>query len=194
MKYIDKLFAGLVLVPPLLMIALTEVQAQSLRVGYYGETLTHYGLKVAYELPLRSYIKEKNGAQKAFLFAPGLAAYRHPRNHIGLVLSPELAYRRTSRRGRLFEVGIAPAYFRYFLEGTTYTPDGSDDFRRVRWAGGSAFMPTAFVGIGKDLSVRKNVPLSWYTRLNIMQQRPYNTSALMRFSLEAGVIIPLQKP
>lgn len=106
MKYIDKLFAGLALVPPLLMIALTEVQAQSLRVGYSGETLTHYGLKVAYELPLRSYIQEKNRAQKAFLFAPGLAAYRHPHNHVGLVLSPELTYRRTSGRGRLFDVEV----------------------------------------------------------------------------------------
>ena len=106
MKYIDKLFAGLALVPFLLMIALTEVQAQSLRVGYYGETLTHYGLKVAYELPLRSYIKEKNRAQKAFLFAPGLAAYRHPRNHVGLVLSPELATAGRAGAGGYSTLGV----------------------------------------------------------------------------------------
>ncbi|WP_247237156.1 hypothetical protein [Telluribacter sp. SYSU D00476] len=189
MKNLTQLLLSLAL----MLAVMPEAQAQALRAGYYGETVTHYGLKVAYELPLRSYVKEKNGAQKTFLFAPGLAAYRHPHNHIGLVLSPELTYRRTSRRGRTFEVGLAPSYFRYFLEGTTYTPDGPDDFKQVRWAGGNAFLPTAFIGIGKDLSVRKNIPLAWYTRLNVMQQRPYNTSTLMRFSLEAGVTIPLQK-
>ncbi|GAB3178061.1 hypothetical protein [Telluribacter humicola] len=193
MKNLIQLLLSLALVPPLLMACMPEAQAQALRVGYYGETITHYGLKVAYELPLHSYIKEKNQARKTFLFAPGLAVYRHPHNHIGLVVSPELTYRRTSRRGRIFELGLAPSYFHYFLEGTTYTPDGPDDFKQVRWAGGNAFMPTAFVGIGKDLSVRKNIPLAWYTRLNVMQQRPYNTSTLMRFSLEAGVTIPLQK-
>ena len=177
----------------LVSIVLATAQAQTIRVGYYGETVTHYGLKVAYERTLFTHIKLRNQARKTVLFAPGLAAYRHPQNHIGFVLSPEVTYRRTGRRGATFEVGIAPAYFRYFLDGTTYEVTDAGNFRRVPLAGGSAFMPTVSVGVGKDLSVQRNLPLSWYTRLNLMQQRPYNTSTLLRFSLEAGVIIPLKK-
>ncbi len=177
----------------LLVLSLHSPRAQSLRVGYYGETVTHYGLKVAREWSLRSFVKERNQARKQLLVAPALAVYRHPQNHVGLVFFPELTYRRTSRRGGIFEAGLAPASFQYFLEGTTYTPDNSGELQRVRWAGGNAFLPTVFVGIGKDLSVRRQIPLAWYTRLNVMQQRPYNTSTLMRFSLEAGTIIPLKK-
>ncbi|MPR36844.1 hypothetical protein [Salmonirosea aquatica] len=177
----------------LLLVTFFKAPAQSLRVGYYGETVTHYGLKVAREWSLRSFVKERNRARRQLLVAPALAVYRHPQNHVGLVFFPELTYRRTSRRGGIFEAGLAPAYFHYFLEGTTYSPDESGELQRVRLAGGNAFLPTVFVGVGKDLSVRRQVPLAWYTRLNVMQQRPYNTSALMRFSLEAGLILPLKK-
>lgn len=170
-------------------VTLTTAHAQSLRVGYYGETVTHYGLKVAYEHSLWRHLKPRNQATKRLLIVAGLAAYRHPQNHIGFVLSPEVTYRRVGRRGGLFDLSVAPAYFRYFLDGTTYQVNPSGDFERVRLAGGHAFMPTVSVGAGRDLSVKHHLPLSWYTRLNLMQQRPYNTSQLTRFSLELGVIL-----
>ena len=173
----------------LLAVGMTAAQGQSLRLSYYGETVTHYGLKIAYERPLWQQLKARNQATKQVLLAPGLAAYRHPHNHLGFILSPELTYRRVGRRGGLFDLSVAPAYFRYFLDGTTYQINQTGDFERVRRAGGSAFMPTVSVGIGRDLSVKHHLPLSWYTRLNLMQQRPYNTSQLIRFSLEVGLIL-----
>ncbi|RYC66620.1 hypothetical protein [Spirosoma sordidisoli] len=173
----------------LLTVGLTLAQGQSIRLGYYGETVTHYGLKVAYERPVWGHVNVRNQATKQFLIAPSLAAYRHPKNHIGFILSPELTYRRVGRRGGLFDLCVAPAYFRYFLDGTTYQAKADGDFERVRLAGGSAFMPTVSVGVGRDLSVKHHLPLSWYTRLNLMQQRPYNTGELKRFALEAGVIL-----
>ncbi|GHB75553.1 hypothetical protein [Persicitalea jodogahamensis] len=178
----------------LLRLTVTNTLAQSLRVGYYGETVTHYGLKIAAEWSLKNRVRERNQARKELLAGPALAVYRHPQNHIGLVFFPELAYRRTSRRGGIFELGLAPASSYYFLEGTTYTPDESGDLRRVRWAGQNAFLPTVFVRVGKDLSMQRQARLAWFSRLNVMQQRPYNTSALMRFSLETGVAFPLKKP
>ncbi len=173
----------------LLTVGMTAAQGQSIRLGYYGETVTHYGLKVAYERPIWGHVNVRNQASKQFLIAPSLAAYRHPQNHIGFILSPELTYRRVGRRGGLFDLSVAPAYFRYFLDGYTYKVGQNGDFERVRLAGGSAFMPTVSVGVGRDLSVKHHLPLSWFTRLNVMQQRPYNVSQLTRFSLEAGVIL-----
>lgn len=168
------------------------LQAQSLRLGYFGETVSHYGLRGAYEKPIATYVSSRH--TKRMLYGSlGVAGYRHPQNHIGLIVAPEIGYRRIGKRGALFEFALSPAYFRYFLEGNTFevTPDG--DFDRVPFAGGNAFMPTVSVGVGHDLSVRKKVPLAWYVRLNLMQQRPYNTSNLIRFALEVGTLIPLKK-
>jgi hypothetical protein len=174
----------------LLVVGLTTTQGQSLRIAYYGETVTHYGLKVAYERVLWQQLKPRNQATKQLLLAPSIAAYRHWQNHIGFILSPELTYRRIGRRGGLFELSVAPAYFHYFLDGITYQVGPTGDFERVRLAGGNAFLPTVSLGIGRQVAMKGRLPLSWYTRLNLMQQRPYNTSNLIRFSLEAGIIIP----
>lgn len=177
----------------LLILTQKNTQAQSLRISYYGETITHYGLKTAYEYPIFSKIKERNQSRKMLLIAPSAALYRHPHNHFGIIIAPELIYRRIGKRSTLFEAGIAPAYFRYFLEGSTYQVTANGELERVRYAGGNAFLPTVFLGVGRDLSVRHSLPFTWYTRLNISQQRPYNTSALTRFSLEIGAIFPFKK-
>ena len=167
--------------------------AQQVRLAYFGETVTHYGLKAAYEYPLISRIKARNNARKEFLITPGLAVYNHPNNHVGVILSPELAYQRTGRRGGVFEVSLSNSYLRYFLAGTTFEVAEDGGFRQVKMAGRGAYLPTVSVGFGRDLSVRKNRSLAWYARLNLMQQRPYNASNLMRFGIEAGIRKPLKK-
>lgn len=166
--------------------------AQSLRLGYFGETVSHYGLRVAYLKPVAVSVSARN-TQRMLYGSLGVAGYRHLQNHIGLIVSPEIGFRRIGKKGALFEFSLSPAYFRYFLEGKTYEATTDGDFDRVRFAGGNAFMPTLSLGIGHDLSIRRKVPLAWYVRLNLMQQRPYNTSHLIRFALEAGTLIPLKK-
>lgn len=167
--------------------------AQNFRLGYYGETITHYGVKGAYEMPLATSVSSRNAAKRQLYGSLGVAGYRHAQNHIGMIVAREIGLRRIGKRGALFELAIAPSYFRYFLEGRTFKATSEGEFRRVRFAGRNAFLPTVSVGVGHDLSVRKKAPLAWYVRLNVMQQRPYNTSNLMRFALEAGTLIPLKK-
>ena len=177
-----------------LMLAVPNVlTAQSLRLAYFGETAAHYGLRGAYELHFASSVSKRSAAARVLYGSLGVAGYRHPQNHIGVIVSPEIGFRRIGKKGALFEFSLSPAYFRYFLEGKTYEAATDGNFNRVRFAGGNAFMPTISIGVGHDLSVRKKVPLAWYVRLNVMQQRPYNTSNLIRFALEAGTLIPLKK-
>lgn len=167
------------------------LRAQQLRLAYAGETFTHYGLKAGYEHSPRAFPSSGSPVRGDLLASLNVTAYRHPHNHVGLVLAPELAYRRTGRRGGFAELAVAPAFFRYFLEGKTYEarPDGG--FRRVRLAGRSAFLPTVAIGFGRKWSVRRNLPLLWYARLNVMQQRPYNAGNLVRFGGEVGIIKPI---
>jgi hypothetical protein len=164
------------------------LHAQQLRLAYAGETFTHYGLKAGYEHVLRTFPKPDSPARGDLLVSLNLTVYRHPHNHVGVILAPELAYRRTGRRGGFAELAVAPAFFRYFLEGKTYEASADGGFRRVRLAGRNAFLPTVAIGFGKDLSVRRNVPLSWYARINLMQQRPYNAGNLVRFGGEIGIL------
>jgi hypothetical protein len=166
--------------------------AQQLRVAYYGETITHYGLKAAYDYTLATHVKSRNGARKELLVAPGLAVYRHPHNHWGVVVSPELLYRRTGARGGLLEAGVSPSYFRYFLAGTTYEVNEQGELDKVPLAGRSAFLPTIFVGVGRDLRVRQKASFAWYSRLLISQQYHHNAASLTRFALEAGIIKTLK--
>ncbi|WP_400190614.1 hypothetical protein [Hymenobacter sp. B81] len=172
--------------------AAPPVAAQQLRVAYYGETITHYGLKAAYEHSLAARVKSGNGARKELLVAPGLAVYRHPHNHLGVIVSPELLYRRTGARGGLLEAGVAPSYFRYFLAGTTYQVNGQGELEKVPLAGRSAFLPTVFVGVGRDLRVSRQASWGWYSRLLLSKQYPYNAGSLTRFALEAGIIKSLK--
>ncbi len=175
-----------------LLILTNAVVAQSVRLAYFGETITHYGIKTAFEYPLLSFVKQRNQARKMLLAAPSVSVYRHPHNHFGVILSPELVYRRIGRRGGLFEASIAPAYFRYFLDGTTYEVAQNGELERIKMAGRNAFLPTVSLGTGKAFTLH-HLPLMWYSRLNIMQQRPYNTSVLTRFSVELGLIYSLKK-
>ena len=167
------------------------LHAQQLRLAYAGETFTHYGLKAGYEHALRTFPRPDSPAWGELLVSLNLTVYRHPHNHVGVIVAPELAYRRTGRRGGFAEVAVAPAFFRYFLEGKTYEANPEGGFNRVRMAGRNGFLPTVAIGFGKDLSVRRNLPLSWYARLNFMQQRPYNAGNLVRFGGEIGILKPI---
>jgi hypothetical protein len=166
--------------------------AQQLRVAYYGETITHYGLKVAYDYSLATHVKHRTGARKELLLAPGLAVYRHPHNHLGVVVSPEVLYRRTGARGGLLEIGGAPSYFRSFLAGTTYRVTEQGELVDIPLAGRNAFLPTVFVGIGCDLRVRQKVNWAWYSRLHLSRQYPYSAAPLTRFALEVGLLRALK--
>lgn len=158
--------------------------AQNLKLAYFGESITHYGLKAGYE---RSFSKNNR-----WLASGNLAVYRHPHNHIGVILSPEVAWRRVNSKGRFIEAAFAPSLFHYFYEGKTFRVNDEGVFKKIPLAGRTAFLPTISFGFGRDLSIKKDIPLMWYSRINVMRQYPYNASSLMRMSIELGIIKKLK--
>lgn len=175
-------------------LAFYSAASQELKVAYFGESFTHYGLKGGYSLTLRSadrQTKKGRTITNALAFTPGLAIYRHAHNHVGLIVMPDVSYKRKNEKGRTFETGFSPGIFRSFLEGKVYEVNEAGELEKVALAGRTAFMPTVFIGIGKDLSVKQGIPLSWYARLNVMKQIPYNASSLTRFAIELGIVKPL---
>jgi len=168
--------------------------AQELKLSYFGETFTHYGVKGAYSTHVRSWEKvnrKDRAVVRSIIFSPGLAIYRHPQNHIGIIVMPELVYNRKNREGFFFETGVSPGLFRSFLEGKTYEVTNEGKLEQVPLAGRTAFIPSVFFGFGRDLSVSRPVPLSWFVRFHVLKQTPYNHSSLTRIALEAGISKPL---
>jgi len=172
------------------LLSLLSFGQHQLRAAYFGESITHYGIKVAFDKSFTTWEKSKQsgvGIKKEFLYGGSFAAFRHPHQLVGLIVSPEITWRRINKRGGLFDVAFAPAYFRYFYEGQTYEYNGTE-FHKIPLAGRSAFLPTISIGGGRDISVNREIPFMWYYRVNVMRQYPYNASSLMRFALEVGVV------
>lgn len=168
----------------------------SVKVGYYGESIIHYGVKAGYEAGITEKQKvNKKGilVNKQLLWSANVAIYQHPHNHVGLVFFPEIAFRRTShKRGGFYEIAVSPSLLREFYAGTTYRYSG-DEFEKIPLAGRFSFLPTISVGGGRDLSIKKDKALLWYWRASYMRQYPYNIGSLPRIAIELGIIKKLNK-
>lgn len=175
---------NILFIPAFLLISCTVSAQANLKLGYFGESITHYGLKAGYEKPF-----SQNGR---WLYAGALAVFRHPHNSVGIILSPELEWRRMSSKGRFIEATFAPSLFHYFYEGKTFRVNKEGELEKIPLAGRTAFLPTISFGFGKDLSVKRSLPLMWYSRVSVMRQFPYNASSLTRVAIELGIIKKLK--
>lgn len=165
--------------------------AQNYRIAYFGETITHYGLRGGMEYNLAHSEKTKGlkSIQNDLLLGINLSIFRHPDNHLGIILSPELGWRRTGKNGGIVQAAITAGLIRSIYEAKTYRTNEKDDFEKIPLGGQWGFLPGVSVGVGKDFSVRGNTPLILFTNLHYMRQYPYNHSFLIRPALEAGIII-----
>ena len=173
----------------------TPISKYSLTMAYFGETITHYGLSVGCEYGLYGWHKQKQRSKgtlktldHAFVAGLHLAAFRHPRNHYGVIVYPTLGYARTKTKGAYFQTGVSLGYMRVFLNGETYTVNLDGELKRRPLASRGAFLPGVYVGWGKDLSRTIGLPLIWYLKPSIMLQIPYNATVLPRLALEVGFI------
>ncbi|MDX1943419.1 MAG: hypothetical protein SFU99_22830 [Saprospiraceae bacterium] len=164
--------------------------AQNVRLAYFGENITHYGLRSGLEYSLHSSQKSKGNfsIQNSLTFGVNLTIFRHPDNHIGIILSPELGWRRTGKRGGIVQAALSTGLFRSIYEGTTYKANENGGFEKVSLGGQWGFLPGVSVGFGKDFSVNGNMPMILFANVHYMHHYPYNRTYLIRPALEAGII------
>ncbi|MFN7118649.1 MAG: hypothetical protein ACK4TA_17760 [Saprospiraceae bacterium] len=168
--------------------------AQNVRLAYFGENVTHYGVRGGLEYALHHSEKPKGTStiQNELTLGINLTVFRHPNNHIGVILSPELGWRRTGKQGGIVQAAVSTSLFRSIYEGKTYRSGENGDLQRVPLAGQWGFLPGISLGFGKDLSVKHDVPIILFTNIHYMRQYPYNKTHLIRPALEAGIIIKNQ--
>lgn len=161
--------------------------------SYYGDVLFHPGVKVGYEIPLRNWSKTKTrrGVEKtkykSLNTGIDLIYYWHPQHHHGLILSPNVTYRRIKQNGKFFQLKLNAGFHRSFVDGQTYNVDNSGMVTQKGLAGQTSFYNALSFGFGKDLRVSKHKALRYLWEIGINGRFPYNKSYLPGIHLGLGI-------
>lgn len=120
----------------------------------------------------------------------GLTAgwYHHPGFHDNLYFTAEWRMRRTLKGGFFGEFSPGLGYSRTFLGGTTYKVNDNGDVRIEKLAGYNYALITLGGGLGFDFAKKMSIPVSLYSRFNILMMFPYNSTIYFRPALEIGLI------
>jgi hypothetical protein len=161
--------------------------------GYFGEFITHPGVKLgmSYTIKQKSKIK-KSGKQinKGWLTGANATFYRHKFNHKALMLTGFIGRQRTGNNGFLMQLNFETGYMASSLDGETYEWDGSD-FQTAKK--GSSHLVFGFNGgIGWDFGKRTSLPATFTLVPHLYIQAPYNTLFLPRTALAIQVTYKLK--
>jgi hypothetical protein len=167
---------------------------KGLNISYFGEYLTHYGLKIGIEYPIwiKEKVKTKKSSkeipkQKLIFISGNIGGYFHKRNHIGIFVNSEIGYRKTRLRGFRYEFLIGLGYFHTFLQGDTYEVNDDGSVERIPLAGQANLMIPISAGIGYDFKFCYNKPFNLYLKPGFFIQYPYNLAIAIRPTIEFGL-------
>jgi hypothetical protein len=149
--------------------------------GYFGQTVTHPGLVLGFEL-------EHSYSERASLpIRFDLGAYVHPRSHYGLFLDANVGFRQYFNSGFFVEEGIGAGIFQSWLHSDqVYEVDDTGAVTETSRINPPDFMPSLTLGLGYNLtrdSEKRN--LIWL-RPKLYWQVPHKTTATYNFALQVG--------
>ena len=173
-----------------------EKSSPRLSIAYFGETITHPGLKIGINFPFHTWEKSKtknNGTEKhlykSFDVQPSLGFYFHQDYQTGLFVLPQLAYTRKNAKGAYTSFGLGAGYMRTFIP-RVYALE-NDEIEKVG-GGYNYLLSNYFITLGKDLSVKGKLPLELFCQPQAMYALPNTKPAIWYFALELGVKLKLQ--
>jgi len=149
-----------------------------LNLSYFGETITHPGVVIAYE----------KAFHRLFNFTVSIGTYVHQRNHVGLFLSAGLNWRHTFSSGYSPQFGIGLGYLHTWEHGgRTYVVDADGNVSVRPRIGRPNFMPSVKLGFfGWDLRQRTDIPIRINADIIAFGQFPFNNFILPRVALRVG--------
>src|SRR5450759_3453383 len=159
----------------------------------YNSSLIYPGISTGIEFPVRP-VKEqglkKQSHDKSVIkdrfIAGNLSWYHHPDFHDNLYLTAEWVMRRTRSEGFISEFSVGPGYSRTFLGGTTYKVDDNGIISVISNAGYNYALITVGGGFGYDFSMKRQLPVSTFAKMNLLSMFPYNSTIYFRPVLELG--------
>lgn len=181
----------------------TILQAQSLRpnsifASYFGETITHPGLKIGLTYQLKNWDKtktKKNGTkttiQRSLDLNPSIGFFYHRAYQTGIFILPELSYTTKKANGNFLVTAIGCGYMRTILPNV-YDLNSNGEIKKIN-VGYNYFLSSYALIFGKDLSVKKNIPISIFLKPQILYALPNATKGVSYFAFELGVSYKLTK-
>jgi len=166
----------------------------NLKLSYNNSVIIYPGISVGAEFPLQKLsvhiIKNKKHLRdftKERFITGNLNWYHHPAFHDNLYITSEWVMRRTNYKCLIWEISAGPGFSRTFLGGTTYKVDDVGKISVIRLAGYNYTLITAGGGFGYDFSMKKQLPVSAFVRMNLIFMFPYNSTIYFRPVLELGI-------
>ena len=170
-----------------------QIPTYQVSVSFFGEMLTHRGVRLGLTTPLsQQIVKSENGqgVNRAWVVGGYLTYYRHPRNHHGLMLTGAIGRQRIGRSGLMTQMNFEAGYMLSVLDGEVYAREND---QIVSGTKGSSHMVLGFNGgMGWDFGKKSHVPLSIMIQPHFYLQTPYNTLAAPRFALETKLSYTLK--
>lgn len=164
-------------------------------VSYYGNFITHPGIKLGFDWNLFMIEKTKENRKqiktirKILLVTPNIAFYSHKASHKGLFLSTDLAWRRYSKNLFYSEISLGIGYFRKFNSGETWEMNDDGTVTNIGGTSRGYFAPSVSFAFGKHFTLKNATPISVFTKLNTNAINGYNATTVPEFSLELGARI-----
>ncbi|MCK5134518.1 MAG: hypothetical protein KAR19_01925 [Bacteroidales bacterium] len=166
-------------------------------VSYYGNFVTHPGIKLGFDWNLLMIEKTKakkkriKTIKKILLVTPSITYYSHKASHKGLIISTDLAWRRYSEKLFFREVSLGAGYFRKFNSGETWETNDDGTVSNIGSTSRGYFAPSISFAFGKRFIIKKGMPISVFTKLNTNVLTGYDASAVAELSLELGARMTL---
>ncbi|MFB6319645.1 hypothetical protein [Saccharicrinis sp. FJH54] len=165
---------------------------ESVSISYYGEMITHPGIKVSPDFNFKEWVKTrhtKNDSSKtinkSLQVSPTFGFFYHKRYQTGLFFIPEAKFKRQNHKGGFYELGLGLGYLRTFIPNT-YEVNGSGDVSKTI-VGHNYFTSNYFVSFGKDLSLRKNIPFEYFIKPQFLYTVPNFPNGTGYFAIELGI-------
>lgn len=170
---------------------------QEVSISYFGEMITHPGIKLAASYPVKQWKKFKNQNEgtsqvisKSFQLSPSFAYYYHRRYHHGLQFVPELFYRRKKKKGTYLDLGIGLGVLRTIIP-EVYAINELGLLEKSK-AGYSYFQSGFFVAFGKDFIHDQKKLFTGFIKPQFQYSIPGFPNGTGYFFLETGLLFPLK--
>ena len=148
--------------------------------GYFGHTITHKGLVLEAEY-------EKLYSEKATLpIRLDLGFYNHLRNHTGIFLDFNAGYRRYFKSGLVLEESIGFGVLQTILNDPTFSVDDQNNVKKVSGLNQIDVIPSLTLGVGYNLSRKKETLNMIWFRPKLFWQYPQKKSMVFGAALQVG--------
>lgn len=154
-----------------------------LSMAYSGETITHYGVNLAYQ----RYFPARETRRSHLFYGLNVTGYRHQKNHIGILALPELGYAYVAPTGLRAELSVQAGYMRRFYDGVTFSVDDQGRVRKRPWAGSNSVAYGFSLLAGWDFGHRPHRRTGLFVQPKLLWEYPYNNRALIHPFVDIGL-------